>query len=110
MAYYSHEFERQTEWLSYADIQDIEFVKVNPREGYASFKVTYWDPSDDSDYGMDGGLHTMTVNFPYDLDWDSDEDGEFNWVDFVGLCHLEGKLTDDQVDYMYESISDALGI
>jgi len=111
MAYYSSEFEQQTEWLSmFADIQALEFVKVFPRDGVARFKVIYWDASDDSDYGREGGLRQMVVDFPYDLEGDSDEDGDYYWVDLVGLGGLEGKLSSDEINYMYDSISEALDL
>lgn len=105
----SDELQRKTEWIaSFGDIKDIEFIKIFPEEMVARFKITYWDAQDDSDYGRSGGLVYEFVDFPYDLDWGSDDEGDYCLVEEVGLSNLEGVLSQQQVDYIWTEIESAV--
>lgn len=105
----SDELKRKTEWIAtFGDIKDVEFVKIFPKESVARFKITYWDAQDDSDYGMSGGLMYEFVDFPYDLDWESDDEGDYCVLEDVGLSSLEDVLSQQQVDYIWSEIEDAV--
>ena len=105
----SDEFIQKTDWIAqFGDIKNIEFVRVFPDEQVARFKITYWDAQDDSAYGRGGGLMYEFVDFPYDIFWDSDDDGDFCSIDDVELGSLRDVLTSDQIDYIFNEIGEAV--
>lgn len=105
----SDEFNRKTAWIAqFGDIKKLEFIKVFPDEQVARFKITYWDAQDDSAYGRNGGLIYEFVDFPYDVFWDSDDDGDYCTVEGVELGNLQDVLTPDQIDYIFGEIDEAV--
>ena len=107
----SDSYREKADWLStFADIKEVKFIKLLPDEE-AKFEITYWDATDDSEYGRNDGLYSTTVNIPYELDWDYDEDNNEDYciLSDVGLVSLADVLTTEQQNYIYDAIESALG-